>query len=89
MRATEAQRFVETLVPAGKLDRDADLVRHMVGRGADLTVGEEPWSWDGGLMLNDERLEVFGAHPLELRFTIGIPDEDLAEVMIRLGVDPL
>jgi len=83
MRATSAQRFVELLVPA-PLDYDDALVRHMVGRGAELTADEEPWSWDGGLMVNDERFGPYGASALELRLTIGIPYDDLPEVLRRL-----
>jgi hypothetical protein len=36
--------------------------------------------------VNDDRFEPFGASALELRFTIGIPYDDLPEVMRRLGI---
>ncbi|MCA1570240.1 MAG: hypothetical protein LC798_07960, partial [Chloroflexi bacterium] len=43
--ATYAQQFLNLLVP-GPLGRDDDLARHIVGRGADLTIEDDPWAFE-------------------------------------------
>lgn len=87
--ASEAQRFLNELVP-GPLDRDDDLARHIVGRSADLVMGEEPWVFEAYPGLEDDRLVGMGvgmgAGVFRLRVTIGLPTDDLPEVLRRLGI---
>ena len=78
MSVPDLKRFLDLLVPP-PLDLDDDgLARAIVGRASDMVVGDEPWAFE--IIPSG-----FDADGFELRATVNIPEDYVAEVRARLN----
>jgi hypothetical protein len=78
MSTYSAQEFMTALAP-GPVDESDDLARRIVGRPADLGVGDETWGFEAVPTIRDMD------SGREIMVLVTIPESDYAEVPRRLG----
>lgn len=78
MSARDAQEFLTTLAP-GPIDGSDGMALRIGGRGQDLTVTDTRWQFEASAYPRGED------SGLELFITVNIPEDDVPEVVRRLG----